>query len=70
LDFPDKTGLQSWSDLLKFKAEISVTFLRYKSVAIMVRFPPNSSHKNLEKLVGFLRQKRIAIMVRFSSNSK
>ena len=55
LDFPDKKGLQLWSDLLNFEAETTVVFLRYKSVAIMVRLPSHSSQKYLEKIFGFLR---------------
>jgi len=58
-DFLDKKGFQPWSDLLKFKAEISLQqglhFSDTKALHLWSYFYKIQAKKNLEKMVRFFR---------------
>ena len=67
--FIRKKGLQLWLDFLQIQSKnhwnngwisqikriAAVVGLLWKRIAIMVRFPSNSSQKIIGKMVGFLR---------------
>ena len=58
LDFSDKKGLQLWLDLVQIQSKKHRNngwISQIKKIAIMVRFPLNSTKRIIETTVGFCR---------------